>query len=84
MSKSSSARRFVSSFCQRSSCAVLENNDMAAPLPAVFLSYRRRVSAFIARSVLQDLTQHGYDVFMDVKNMGSGDFETIILESGEF
>jgi hypothetical protein len=37
------------------------------------------VSAFIARAVLQDLRQHGYDVFMDVESIDSGEFETIIL-----
>jgi hypothetical protein len=52
---------------------------MDAPLPSVFLSYRRNVSAFIARAVFQDLRQHGYDVFMDVESIDSGQFETIIL-----
>jgi tetratricopeptide (TPR) repeat protein len=52
---------------------------MAAPPPTVFLSYRRNVSAFIARAVFQDLRQHGYDVFMDVESIDSGQFDTIIL-----
>ena len=52
---------------------------MAAPPPTVFLSYRRNVSSFIARAVFQDLRQHGYDVFMDVESIDSGQFETIIL-----
>jgi formylglycine-generating enzyme required for sulfatase activity len=52
---------------------------MDAPLPTVFLSYRRNVSAFIARAVFQDLRQHGYDVFMDVESIDSGQFDTIIL-----
>jgi tetratricopeptide (TPR) repeat protein len=52
---------------------------MAAPLPTVFLSYRRHVSSFIARAVLQDLRQHGYDVFMDVESIDGGQFATIIL-----
>ena len=52
---------------------------MAAPPPTVFLSYRRSVSSFIARSIFQDLHQHGYDVFLDVENIDSGQFETIIL-----
>src|SRR5215510_15680856 len=52
---------------------------MAAPLPTVFLSYRRNVSSFIARAVFQDLCQHGYDVFMDVESIDSGQFDTIIL-----
>jgi TIR domain len=58
---------------------VLENNDMASPPPTVFLSYRRDVSSFIARSIFMDLRQHGYDVFMDVESIDSGQFETIIL-----
>src|SRR5262245_56934339 len=52
---------------------------MAESQPTVFLSYRRNVSAFIARAVFQDLRQHGYDVFMDVESIDSGQFETIIL-----
>lgn len=52
---------------------------MAAPPPTVFLSYRRNVSSFIARAVFQDLRQHGYDVFMDVESIDSGQFDTIIL-----
>ena len=52
---------------------------MAAPPPTVFLCYRRNVRSFIARAVLQDLRQHGYDVFMDVESIDSGQFETIIL-----
>ena len=52
---------------------------MAAPPPTVFLSYRRNVSSFIARAVFQDLHQHGYDVFMDVESIDSGQFDTIIL-----
>src|SRR5262245_65643379 len=52
---------------------------MAPPLPSVFLSYRRHVSAFIARAVFLDLRQHGYDVFMDVESIDSGQFDTIIL-----
>jgi hypothetical protein len=52
---------------------------MAAPLPTVFLSYRRYISSFITRSIFMDLRQHGYDVFMDVESINSGQFETIIL-----
>ena len=44
----------------RCPCVVLENNDMAAPPPTVFLSYRRHVSAFIARSIFMDLRQQRY------------------------
>lgn len=45
----------------------------------VFISYRRSVSAFIARAVFMDLRQHGYDVFMDVESIDAGAFERIIL-----
>ncbi len=45
----------------------------------VFISYRRSVSSFIARAIFMDLREHGYDVFMDVENIDSGRFETIIL-----
>src|SRR4051812_18058295 len=54
--------------------AVLENRDMDAPPPTVFLSYRRDVSAFIARAIFMDLRQHGYDVFMAVESIDSGQF----------
>jgi hypothetical protein len=52
---------------------------MAAPPPTVFLSYRRHVSSFVARAVFMNLHQHGYDVFMDVESIDSGQFDTIIL-----
>ena len=45
----------------------------------VFISYRRNVSAFVARSIFMDLREHGYDVFMDVESIDSGTFDTIIL-----
>jgi tetratricopeptide (TPR) repeat protein len=45
----------------------------------VFISYRRSVSAFIARAIFMDLRAHGYDVFMDVESIDSGQFDTIIL-----
>jgi serine/threonine protein phosphatase PrpC/lipoprotein NlpI len=46
----------------------------------VFISYRRDVSAFIARAIFMDLRTHGYDVFLDIESINSGDFETIILK----
>ena len=58
---------------------MLENRDMDAAPRTVFLSYRREVSSFIARSIFMDLRQHGYDVFMDVESVDSGQFATIIL-----
>ena len=52
---------------------------MAAPPPTVFLSYRRNYSWAIAHLVFQHLHQHGYDVFMDVESIDSGQFAPIIL-----
>lgn len=45
----------------------------------VFLSYRRAVSWAMARLVRDDLTRHGFDVFMDVDDIDSGEFERRIL-----
>ena len=45
----------------------------------VFISYRREVSKYAARLVFLDLREKGYDVFMDVENIFSGTFDTIIL-----
>lgn len=44
----------------------------------VFISYRR-TNAFMALAVYQQLTQHGYDVFLDYHTVNSGDFEQVIL-----
>ncbi len=52
---------------------------MARDDKTVFISYRRSVSAFIARSIYQDLRYNGYDVFMDVASIDSGAFDTAIL-----
>lgn len=46
----------------------------------VFISYRRDTSSYLARAIYQDLTHHGYDVFMDVESVNSGTFDTIILK----
>jgi hypothetical protein len=46
----------------------------------VFVSYRR-TNAPWALAIYQDLTQHGYDVFYDYKGIGSGNFESVILEN---
>lgn len=45
----------------------------------IFLSYRRELSKYEARSVYQHLRGEGYDVFMDVESIDSGEFATIIL-----
>ncbi len=49
----------------------------------VFISYRRKVAAFIARAIFQDLRDHDYDVFMDVESIDSGQFDQIILNQIE-
>ena len=46
----------------------------------VFISYRRDVAKHLARAVFEDLRAHGYDAFMDVESIGSGTFDTIILD----
>ena len=45
----------------------------------VFISYRRSVASFIARAIFMDLREHGYDAFMDVESIDSGQFDSIIL-----
>lgn len=45
----------------------------------VFISYRRALSKHLARSIYQDLKINGWDVFLDVNTMDSGDFDRIIL-----
>jgi tetratricopeptide (TPR) repeat protein len=44
----------------------------------VFLSYRRTNVPW-ALAIFQNLTQHGYDVFIDFNGVGPGDFESVIL-----
>ena len=46
----------------------------------VFVSYRRTDESW-ALAIFQDLTQHGYDVFIDYDGIASGNFETVILEN---
>lgn len=48
----------------------------------VFISYRRHDAGW-ANAVFIDLTHHGYDVFIDYDGIGSGIFETAILETLE-
>jgi GUN4-like/TIR domain len=45
----------------------------------VFISYRRRISWATAQLVSSDLIRSGFDVYMDVENVHSGEFETMIL-----
>jgi tetratricopeptide (TPR) repeat protein len=46
----------------------------------VFVSYRR-TNFYPALAIVQDLTQHGFDVFFDFTGIASGDFESVILEN---
>jgi hypothetical protein len=46
----------------------------------VFISYRRADAPW-ALAVFGDLTQHGYDVFVDYDGIASGQFDTIIFEN---
>jgi hypothetical protein len=45
----------------------------------VFVSYRRAMSRYVARAIYQDLKAHGWDVFLDINTIDSGDFDRIIL-----
>ncbi|HLV33558.1 MAG TPA: SUMF1/EgtB/PvdO family nonheme iron enzyme, partial [Spirillospora sp.] len=45
----------------------------------VFISYRRALSKHLARAIYMDLRAHGWDVFLDVNTIDSGDFDRIIL-----
>jgi hypothetical protein len=45
----------------------------------VFLSYRRRGGWSMARHVYGALENAGFDVFMDYRSLGSGEFEPVIL-----
>jgi hypothetical protein len=49
------------------------------PGRSAFISYRRSVSWSTARLVVHNLAQHGFDAFMDVENIDSGEFEHAIL-----
>ena len=46
----------------------------------VFLSYRRTDSSW-ALAIFQNLTNRGYDVFIDYNGIASGNFERVILEN---
>src|SRR5262249_10315255 len=53
---------------------------MARIEKTVFISYRRTDESW-GLAIFQDLTQHGYDVFIDYDGIASGNFETVILEN---
>jgi hypothetical protein len=56
---------------------------MVDPSRTVFLSYRREVSWALAQAVRGELLQHGFDVFMDVHGIDSGEFAGVILREIE-
>lgn len=45
----------------------------------VFLSYQRRTGGWLAHLLKEKLEQRGCDVFLDVEDINSGRFETVIL-----
>jgi formylglycine-generating enzyme required for sulfatase activity len=49
------------------------------PNKTVFISYRRSVSRDRAVLIFNHLRQQGYDVFLDVKTIDSGAFDSVIL-----
>jgi len=63
-------------------CAVRagEGGKMERIEKTVFISYRRTNFSW-AMALWQNLTHHGYDVFIDYEGIGSGDFESIIVQN---
>jgi formylglycine-generating enzyme required for sulfatase activity len=57
-----------------------EHRDMTRVEKTVFISYRR-TDFWPALAVFKDLTQHGYDAFIDYDGIASGDFEGAILDN---
>jgi hypothetical protein len=47
---------------------------------SVFISYRREGGFYLAKTIHDDLKEHGYDVFMDVRSLGAGQFERATLD----
>jgi hypothetical protein len=58
----------------------IRHTAMARIEKTVFISYRRTDESW-ALAVFENLTQHGYDVFIDYDGIASGSFETAILEN---
>lgn len=46
----------------------------------VFISYRRQLSWQLAQLIHHNLVEHGFDAFMDYKNLDSGEFDRKILD----
>jgi len=49
----------------------------------VFVSYRRHLSWAQATLIYNDLTTHGFDAFMDLRDLDSGEFDRAILDQIE-
>lgn len=49
----------------------------------IFLSYRRDSGRHLAGRIHEHLSNRGYDVFLDVQNINSGEFDKIILRQIE-
>ena len=56
-------------------------SDMERIDKTVFISYRRLAAPWAAHVIFNDLTSHGYDVFIDFNGIASGDFEEVIVGS---
>jgi hypothetical protein len=50
---------------------------------SVFISFRHELSENLARLVQTDLDKHGYDTFVAIEDLGSGEFERVILSQIE-
>jgi formylglycine-generating enzyme required for sulfatase activity len=48
-------------------------------MSGIFISYRRSASKHLARLIFNELRTRGYDVFLDVTTIDSGEFDRIIL-----
>lgn len=61
-------------------CMAYRSTVMERIEKTVFISYRHADNSW-GLSVFQDLSQHGYDVFIDYDGIASGNFETVVLEN---
>ena len=57
--------------------------NTGVPDRSVFISYRRKLSWQLARLVCDYLGKHGFDAFMDVKDLDSGEFDRRIFSEIE-
>jgi len=62
---------------------VQQTGEMAAGDRSVFISYRRKLSESLAWSVRRALAEYGFDAFVDLENLDSGEFERAILRQIE-